>query len=139
MDPLSITASILAIFDAGGKVGKGLKKLIRLKDAPNAFLALKNEATDLHCVVQDVDDLLRQRLDEQAIPSSITGALSQAKSTLLALDKMIAYDLSMIMADGCQKVDRSSWLRAERKVLAIREDTKTAKLSLTYALSLLSS
>ena len=139
MDPLSITASILAIFDAGGKIGKGIKRLIRLKDAPSAFLALKNEAADLHSVVQDVDDLIRQRLDQQAVPSSITEALTQAKSTLLALDKMIAYDLSMIMADGAQKVDRSSWLRAERKVSAIREDTKTAKWSLTYALSLLNS
>jgi hypothetical protein len=71
MDPLSITAGILAIFGAGGKVGNGLRKLVQLRDAPDALLALCNEVTDLQCVVQNVDDLLQQWHDEHALPSSI--------------------------------------------------------------------
>lgn len=50
-DPLSVTAGILAIFGAGGKVGNGLRNLVQLRDAPDTLLALCNEFTDLQCIV----------------------------------------------------------------------------------------
>ena len=139
MDPLSITAGLLAIFDAGGKVGKGLRLLIQLKDAPDALLALNNEVTDLQCVVQDVDNLLQHHSEENALPSSITRHLDQAKATVLALERLIAYDLTTIATNGFKRVDRSSWLRAESKVTAMKQKVKDAKLSLASALSLLNS
>lgn len=139
MDPLSITAGILAIFDAGGKVGKGLKKLIRLKDAPSAFLALNNEAVDFNCVVQDVHNLLQSCPKELPLPQSIIGALDQARSTSLAVEKLIAYELTTMTSKTGQRVDRSSWLRAEHKIVAMKEGIKDSKVSLAYALSLLSS
>jgi len=137
MDPLSITAGILAIFGAGGKVGNGLRKLVQLRDAPAALLALCNEVTDLQCVVQNVDDLLQQWHDEHALPSSTEGALNQAKATVLDLEKIIFYDLTNITTRGGYRVDRSSWLRAETKVAAIKERIKAANISLVNALSLL--
>lgn len=137
MDPLSITAGILAIFGAGGKVGNGLKKLVQLKDAPDVLLALCNEVTDLQCVVQDTEDLLQQWGEVNALPSSIKGALNQAKATVLDLGKIIFYDLTTITGRGEYRVDRSSWLRAETKVAAIKERIQAASLSLVNALSLL--
>jgi len=127
----------LPYFEAGGKVGKGLKKLIQLKDAPDALLALCNEVTDLQCVVHDVDDLLQQRREDHALPSCITGALDQAKATVLDLEKIIFYDLTTITTCGGHRVDRSSWLRAENKVVAMKERIKAANISLVNALSLL--
>jgi len=137
MDPLSITAGILAIVGAGGKVGNGLKKLVQLRDAPDALLALCNEVSDLQCVVHNVDDLLQQLQQEHALPSSIKGALNQAKATVLDLEKIIFYDLTTITTRGGYRVDRSSWLRAETKVATIKERIKAANILLVNALSLL--
>lgn len=137
MDPLSITAGILAIFGAGGKVGNGFRKLVQLRDAPDALLALCNEVIDLQCVVQNVVDLLQRWQDEHALPSSIEGALNQAKATVLDLEKIIFYDMTTITTRGGYRVDRSSWLRAETKVAATKERIKAANISLVIALSLL--
>ena len=59
MDPLSETASIIAIFQGSGAVGKGLKQIVTLRSTPDILLALTNEAADLQYIVQDVDDLIR--------------------------------------------------------------------------------
>lgn len=47
MDPLSETASIIAIIQDSGAVGKGLKQIVTLRSAPDILLALNNEAADL--------------------------------------------------------------------------------------------
>lgn len=45
MDPLSITASVITVLAATGKVGEGLEKLWALKGAPHELLALINEVS----------------------------------------------------------------------------------------------
>lgn len=126
-----------SIFGAGGKVGSGVKQLVQLKDALDALLALCNEVTDLQCIVQDVDDLLQQWEEENALPSSIKGVLYQAKATVLDLEKTIFYDLTIITTRGEYRVERSSWLRAETKVAAIKQRIQAVSVSLVNALSLL--
>ena len=54
MDPLSITASCIAVAGAGGAAVKGIKKLRDLKKIPDALLSTINEVTDLTLVVQDI-------------------------------------------------------------------------------------
>ena len=139
MDPLSVATGTLTILGAGRKIGKGLKKLTRLKDAPDALLALDNEVSDLHCLIQDVENILQQRPEDSGLPQSLTGALRRAKTVLLALESVIAYELTTTTATDGLRVDRSSWLRAKHKVEAIEENIKVAKLSLVTALSLLTS
>lgn len=46
MDPLSITASVITVLAATGKVGEGLEKLWALKGAPHELLALVHRALD---------------------------------------------------------------------------------------------
>ncbi|KAL6411852.1 hypothetical protein AUP68_04231 [Ilyonectria robusta] len=47
MDPLSITASVLAVLGAVGQTAKALKKLWGLKDAPEELASLVNEVHSL--------------------------------------------------------------------------------------------
>ena len=60
MDPLSITISTLVIVGAGGKVAKALKKLLALRDVPDALLVLNNKVNEIHCVVRDIQTVLEQ-------------------------------------------------------------------------------
>ena len=147
MDPLSITASILAIVGAGGTIGKILKKTLAARRLPEILLQLNNEVTDLQYVVQDVDDVLRLHArtieeDQGLLPSSasLTSALEHAKQSLLALESLIAYNLTTVDSrDGTIKINRISWLRVESKMKDLIENIRTDRIRLSSALSLLAS
>lgn len=139
MDPLSVTASILAVLGAGGEVGKACKKIIDLRDAPDALIALNNEVTDLHILVRDVDDILRQhsRISETDALPSVISALKRVKATLLRLESLIAYELTTPSGSNGRRLDRSVWLRAESKVQKLKDDIRADRVALAPALSLL--
>lgn len=98
MDPLSVTAGIIAIFQAGGTLSNGLKKIISLKNAPDILLALSNEVADIQGVLQDVENLLQEHLEiTGAEPvTSIGRVLEKVKSTLLKLQSLLAYKLTTV-------------------------------------------
>ena len=147
MDPLSLTAGILAIVGAGNTVRKGLKKIISARRLPDILLQLNNEVTDLQYVVQDVDDFLRQRSQptgEDRCPvsshASLISALEHAKATLLALESLIVYELTTVDSlDGRTKIDWVTWLRVQSKVKSLKDDIRTDRVRLSSALSLLAS
>ncbi len=147
MDPLSITASILTVVSAGSTIGKGLKKIISARRLPDILLQLNNEVADIQYVVQDVDDLLQQQRqitqeDRGPLPShaSLTSALEHIKRTLLALESLIAYELTIIDSrDGRSRLDWIAWLRVESKVARLKDDIRTDRIRLSSALSLLTS
>lgn len=142
MDPLSVTASILAVIGTAGVVGKGLTKIVALRHAPDILLGLKNEVADLYCVVQGVDHLIRQHTETaRAIPiANLCRALEKASMTLFGLEDIIENDLSTVRArDGEIKLDRYAWLRSASKVQKMRDQIRADRVDLAAALSLLSS
>ena len=48
MDPLSISASIIAVIGTIRTVSQGLERLASLRHAPDQLLALTNEVSTLH-------------------------------------------------------------------------------------------
>ena len=143
MDPLSITAGILAVTGAGSTIGKGLKKILFARREPLLF-QLNNEVTDLHFVVQGVRDLLQQSTQTNrdnkgfiSTRASLVSALEHVKETLLALESLIAYRLTSINSrDGRTKVDRITWLQVEPEVKSIKDDIRTDRVRLSTALGL---
>ena len=59
MDPLSLTASIIAVLGAGGSVASGIERIVSLRHAPDALLALNNEIVDFQLVVRMIQELLQ--------------------------------------------------------------------------------
>ena len=139
MDPLSLTASIIAIVGGGSTVAKGLKKILSARHLPDILLQLNNEVTDLQYIVQDINDLLQQQAQKH-LPSyaSLISALKFSKQTLLALESLIAYELTTVDSrDGQTRIDWISWLRVEPKIKRLKEDIRTDRVRLSSALSLL--
>ncbi len=145
MDPLSLTASIITVVGMGSAVGRGLKKILSAKNLPDVILQLNNEVVDLEYVIQDVHELLQQQaqstFEDPGPPSShksLSCALERAKRTLLALESLIAYELTIVDSrNGETKIDWLSWLRAESKVKRLKEDVRTDRVRLSSGLSLL--
>ena len=139
MDPLSITASVSALLGTGGTIARALKKVIKLKNAPDCLQELEEELEELQCMVNDVQSLLLARTEPEycELPSTLPLALKRLKGTLLALEKLIAYDLTTVKRnENSLRIDRSEWLLAENKIQSIIIRARADKSSLGVALVL---
>ena len=93
MDPLSLTASCIAVAGAGGAAVKGLKKLRDLAKVPDILLSTINEIADLTLVVQDIRLSFQVHQNSsnisQASTAVINHLLGRAQATLIELDQII--------------------------------------------------
>ena len=139
-DPLSIITAVVTLLGAGGQIGKSLKKVVSLKNAPGILLAVNNEITDLHAVVQIFDDLLQRQYNtgDAAPYCQLSASLEKVKQTLLRLEQLVSYDLTVVVGDDHHlRLDKSVWLLAEPKFRAIKDQIRDDKTALYRGLALL--
>ena len=142
MDPLSISASVLTLLGAGGTLSKLLRKGIDLKNAPDVLRALNDEVSELQSTANDVNDLLwtATRESDDFPPKSLISSLNRVKSILLQLESYISYQLTTLAADGENiRLDKSAYLRAERRLHELKDEIHTSRIALASALSLFAS
>ena len=145
MDPLSITASCIAVAGAGGAAVKGLKKLRELTKIPDVLLSIMNEVADLTLVTQDIRLNFQLYQDSHNISppsmSVITQLLGRAQDTLLELDQVINYRLlHSPKLNGEITFSRSAWIMEEHRVQRLQASLRTTRLDIAalslYVLSL---
>lgn len=139
MEPVSLVASIITITSVGGTVGKALRRVIALKNAPDILLALNNEIADLQFVVQDVAELFQRHGDSMQGPriNSLCAALEKTRSSLTILETMVTYKLIAIRGKQNEaSLDRSVWLRLEPKVHKLMDEVGSCKTDLALALNI---
>jgi hypothetical protein len=68
MDPLSVTASIIAVIGTARQITKNLQKIHILHDAPSELHALMNDVVDFQAVLGDVDAVLGARNEGIDLP-----------------------------------------------------------------------
>ena len=142
MDPLSISASVVALLGAGGTLAKLLSKGIGLKNAPDVLRALNDEVSELQSTANDVNDLLwtANRNPDDHPPKSLVSTLNRVKSILLQLESYISYQLTTVTADGgSNRLDKSVYLRAEYRLQEFKDEILTSRIALAAALSLFAS
>ena len=142
MDPLTISASVVALLEAGGTLSKLLKKCLRLRNTPNVLHALHDELSELQFTANDVDDLLRTAVQDPDVcpPKSLISSLSRFKSILLRLESYLSYELTTVAADGeSVRLDKSVYLRAERRLQELKDEIHARRIALISALSLFAS
>ena len=113
MDPVSITASFLALVGATGVVGRGLGRLASIRDLPNVVLELNDEVRGLHLIVHCVDFLTRHHSNpNNDLPTAdLLGALEKSRSRLQTLDALLVNGLTVKNNNGETRLDRSVWLQ----------------------------
>ena len=141
MDPLSLTASIIAVIGAGGSLVRGLRKLLSLKDAPIWLLQLSNEVSDTsrvvsciaeHCRVQD-----RYLTSCEPEASLVCTRLIQARNIVFEVEKLAAYELTKVVS-GADRVAPAAWLRSQSKIHDLKDRLEIAKRDLEAIPGLLS-
>ena len=149
MDPLSLTASIVAVLGVVNQVAKGTAKLASLRGAPEAVLGLHNEAAHLQMIILAIQDVFEKqkasgvsRSDQRVAPSnvdsSVINSLDQANVTLSNL-YALCKRLKISTPESIKAVtfERVTWVKEQKKVKKIRKDLKKVTIQLMTALGAL--
>ena len=148
MDPLSITASIIAIIGAGGNIAKAIRSLASQSNAPEFVLALNNELVDLDLVVSAIQEIYQKQQSngrsrgpqDVDINASVTSALTQARQT--ATELQILYQRISIFApgkSGLASLRTKLWLLEPRKAQEVQGRLRNVRLKLAAVLGILNS
>lgn len=122
MDPLSVGASVIAVFGATGKVIKGIHRLKALRDAPRELDDLIAEISQLEIILQAV------RKACQSSGSELGSLLETAQNILVDFESHIEYRLTE--AGSSNKVDRWQWTRDSKNVERLRRKLRDVTANL---------
>ena len=142
MDPLSVTASVIAIAGAASTAGLSIKKLLSLRGTSDAVLALNNEVSDLQLVLQAINTLLQKHGSSirPEIGSSIRDTSNQATKCLQDLDTIIDLrSMSIRKVHGKPIFNRTAWLRQRGRIQRVQENLRSLRAKLITALGILNS
>ena len=124
-DPLSVTASVIAVVGAANAVTKGLRRLKAAKDAPEGLQDLIQDVVQLEMVLNFVKSAV---LSSGSPPIELATLVGEAGSKLLEVQSLIEYTLKK--AGVSDKVDRWQWLRKGNEVERLRNQLSTIRLNL---------
>ena len=145
MDPLSVTASAIAVIGALGQAAKCVQRLRAIRQAPAELNSLLEEVVDLRALLEQIqtDQQARTRLDGSAATSETPKGLAQlaqhhverTSSKLQELDSLIGHHASFTRTSRF-KVDRRhlGWVRGRQKASSLCEDLKVIRLNLAASL-----
>lgn len=117
MDPLSITASLIAVIGAAQRVTKGLKVLKSVEEAPESLQRLLEDVSMFTTVLQAIQTACPVKQQKFL---GLEPALSRAKAKLLEIDTLITYVLTK--PGESDKVDRWQWIRKREKISTLRQE-----------------
>ncbi|KAL9043664.1 MAG: hypothetical protein Q9214_003154 [Letrouitia sp. 1 TL-2023] len=138
MDPLSLTASVIAVAGLAAKTGIAFNDLrTACKTLPGRLHALSNEVVDIELVLRQVAVVVDKRekdplfKDQQAnIPHLLKQARTKLDELRSIVDKLIEVSASIKIPLFRVAV----WRKDKPKLLALQEDIKTVKCSLNVML-----
>ncbi|KAL9096637.1 MAG: hypothetical protein Q9165_001124 [Trypethelium subeluteriae] len=143
MDPLSVSASILAVV---GAANTAVKVINKLHDAPSEVCGLLEEISDLQGVLAGLHTMVPNLSAEANSPTkrlltqSLSDLLDRAKSKIVELGGIIHGILDRPATENAKaKVSRVSWLMEKSKVRKLQEDIRSVKLSLALLLGAVTS
>ena len=133
-DPLSITASIIAVITAVECISKTLAKVISARNAFSELLTLVNEVSDIRIILNDFESHLIGYGDrpQYSRPLKLMATLLQrAKDQLLELDKLIEYQLLKPTSTSAHlKVSHYKWMKSKRVIERYRQNLRETRLNI---------
>ena len=123
MDPLSLTASLIAVIGTVKQVKKGLGQLKGLHSAPRELDDLLDENSQFEAILTAID---KTPWKTNGVGPELQTVLSKAHAKLNDFDALIQNTLTE--AGTSSKVDRLQWVRRRREVEELRNDLKDLTL-----------
>ena len=152
MDPLSITASIVATLQAAGAAAKVVESAWKLRHVSRDFVILRNEVcvdatvstlanrcelNDLQCLLLQIKDIVLDQ-DEQHNPStaSIGHHVERLRGYLEELEEIVS-NLTKTQGAGESHVAVSypRWIRTKNRISSLRSNLVEARNNLSLAIN----
>ena len=138
MDPLSITASIIAVASLAAKTGRAFGELRNLcKTLPGRLHALSNEVADIELVLYQVATVYKSREAEPSLQdenAEIWYLLEEAQKKLEELRAIIVRLTSICERTKAPVLGAISWRKDQQKLQALQDEIKGIKCSLNIML-----
>jgi hypothetical protein len=135
-DPLSITASVIAVATLAAKTVSTISTLRAINQLPGRLHAICNEVSDLEVVLRHIALVLSDR--KLGRPSERPGALSdildKAEHKLLQLDNVVKRVKATCVGNGMFFVRAKAWFREKPRLQVLQEDIHTIKANLNIML-----
>ena len=142
MDPLSITASIIAVLQAGDRFTSLLAQIKPFFEAQEEVESLSNEVNELQLVLGDLREALPDLPASGTLPVNkidvLHGLIREGEATLLQLEALIQQ--RFIKAPdpngmGTRKVRRLAWVKKRGRVEKLRRRLRDLRLTIAVQLA----
>ena len=143
MDPLSITASAIAVLGAFRQAVKSAERLRAVRRAPEELKLLLKEVTDLSELLKDAQLAQRPPAYEEtdAFATPIPNPSPTSLDWHISRTSTVLQDLDSLVEDHASRTDRRrldhghwGWHQGRRKANALREELKVLRLNLAASL-----
>ncbi|RMX88844.1 hypothetical protein D0869_01331 [Hortaea werneckii] len=138
MDPLSITASCIAILGASTATGKALNKLATLRNAPADLQQLFNEREASRALLVVIQTTLH-KIQGTAVYRDNREALEQLlirfRDEIGSFDALLEYQLTQPEANsnGLPEARKLQWMKAGHKIRDVKQKIRDARSGLESA------
>ncbi|KAF7939982.1 uncharacterized protein EAE98_000109 [Botrytis deweyae] len=140
MDPLSVTASVIAVAALAGQIGSALSELRALcKQLPGRLHALSNEISDIEVVLYQVGRVVEERSKSSVQISrtdtiSIPKILQRAELKLKELKTIIDRLTALTTKNGVIIFQIRLWQKEQSKIQSLQEEIREIKSSFNVIL-----
>lgn len=144
MDPLSLTASIIAVLGAASAAAQGLEKLRSIRHAPQQVLVVLSEVSDFRTVIATLqtitDDLGNQKNQDPEIVEHIESLIRKSEALLKKINTFIRAglikNLRHVSTDGI-KISWRIWIRKQGHMQELSAHLANVRKDISTALTVL--
>lgn len=130
MEPLSVTASVVAVLGVARRLSKGVGLLKAAKGAPESLDDLLVHLTGIEEVLHAIQDV---PTEPSTISQGLARVLGRTKAKFVEMDALIQYTLTQ--AGESSKVNRWQWLRKRDEAEKLQRQLDALRNDLTALIS----
>ena len=138
MDPLSVTASIIAVITAANATTKGIRKLCKYGSASREIEALTKELDTIIALLGETTQLIQNSnpgsINERVLTQPIARLLYQIEE----INGVLTLPKRRIPGISEQKQAQLSWVKHEGDIKLLRSDLVDMKMDVLHALGIIS-
>lgn len=136
MDPVSLTASVIAIVSFSSQICSAISSLRSLcKTLPGRLHAVNNEVADLELVLSQVATLVEGRASlPESRYSAVPHLLKQARSKLSEVDDIVKRLTEIFVKSKTPLSRMNAWRKEQDRLQRLQDDIHTVKSSLNIML-----
>lgn len=135
MDPLSLTASLLAVIGAAKVGANGVRKLNRYRKAPSEIDDLASELEGIQALLTDIETFTKS-YPHALYNESLHECVRRAAPKIVAINDLLAsmpFNLSRLSDDNHA---RALWVRYKPTLIAFRDDLQVIRMDLAVRIGL---